>query len=122
MRNIFKASHSGDDKHGIANFTPVRADMAAHAEFEAEVSLLHADQGGRHTPFFTNYQPRFSFDGTEVTGTIILPEGMPMAMPGEQVDLTVRLAGPVPMEAGQYFDIREGGRTIAVGRVLRGLL
>ena len=91
--------------------------ITPHTKFKAEVYVLSKDEGGRHTPFFTNYRPQFYFRTTDVTGTVALPEGVEMVMPGDNVSVDVQLIAPVAMEKGQRFAIREGGRTIGAGRV-----
>jgi len=91
--------------------------ITPHKKFRAEVYVLSKEEGGRHTPFFTNYRPQFYFRTTDVTGTIRLPEGVEMVMPGDNVNLEVELIYPVALERGQRFAIREGGRTIGAGRV-----
>ena len=116
MRKIFNAGRADREATPIPNLAAATG-SPAQAEFEAKIFIRHKDQGGRHTPFFSNYQAQFWFDDCGVTGTITLPEGTLMAMPGEQATVTVRLAEPVAMEVSQYFDIREGGRTIATGQV-----
>jgi elongation factor Tu len=88
-----------------------------HTEFTAEVYVLSKDEGGRHTPFFANYRPQFYFRTTDVTGTVELPEGTEMVMPGDNVQLTVKLIAPIAMEQGLRFAIREGGRTVGAGVV-----
>jgi len=88
-----------------------------HRKFEAEVYVLSKDEGGRHTPFFTGYRPQFYFRTTDVTGTVSLPEGVEMVMPGDNVSVEVKVIAPVAMEKLQRFAIREGGRTIGAGRV-----
>jgi len=88
-----------------------------HIKFKAEVYVLSKDEGGRHTPFFTNYRPQFYFRTTDVTGTVNLPQGVEMVMPGDNVSADIELIAPVAMEKGQRFAIREGGRTIGAGRV-----
>ena len=88
-----------------------------HKKFKAEVYVLSKDEGGRHTPFFKNYRPQFYFRTADITGTITLPEGVEMVMPGDNVSIDVELGGPVAMEKGQRFAIREGGKTIGAGRV-----
>ena len=75
------------------------------------------DEGGRHTPFFTNYRPQFYFRTTDVTGTVTLSQGVEMVMPGDNVSVEIKVIAPVAMERGQRFAIREGGRTIGAGRV-----
>jgi elongation factor Tu len=88
-----------------------------HTKFKAQLYVLSKEEGGRHTPFFSNYRPQFYFRTTDVTGTISLPEGTEMVMPGDNVELIVQLIAPVAMERGQRFAIREGGRTIGAGQV-----
>ncbi len=88
-----------------------------HTKFRAEVYILSKDEGGRHTPFFSNYRPQFYFRTTDVTGSISLPEGVEMVMPGDNVELTVELITPIAMEKTMRFAIREGGRTVGAGRV-----
>jgi len=88
-----------------------------HTEFAAEVYVLSKDEGGRHTPFFANYRPQFYFRTTDVTGTVELPEGTEMVMPGDNVQLKVKLIAPIAMEQGLRFAIREGGRTVGAGVV-----
>ncbi len=91
--------------------------VTPHTKFEAEVYILTKDEGGRHTPFFANYRPQFYFRTTDVTGTIELPEGTEMVMPGDEVALGVKLIAPIAMDVGQRFTIREGGRTVGAGVV-----
>jgi elongation factor Tu len=91
--------------------------ITPHMHFKAEVYVLSKDEGGRHTPFFTNYRPQFYFRTTDVTGTVSLPQGVEMVMPGDNVSVEVKVIAPVAMEKGQRFAIREGGRTIGAGRV-----
>jgi elongation factor Tu len=88
-----------------------------HNKFKAEIYVLSKDEGGRHTPFFANYRPQFYFRTTDVTGSITLPDGAEMVMPGENVELTVELITPIAMEKAMRFAIREGGRTVGAGRV-----
>ncbi|MDB6027196.1 MAG: translation elongation factor Tu [Verrucomicrobiales bacterium] len=88
-----------------------------HTKFKAEVYVLSKDEGGRHTPFFTKYRPQFYFRTSDVTGTVMLPEGVEMVMPGDNVSVDIELIAPIAMEKGQRFAIREGGRTIGAGRV-----
>ncbi len=88
-----------------------------HKKFKAEVYVLSKDEGGRHTPFFTNYRPQFYFRTTDVTGTVKLPEGVEMVMPGDNVSVEVELITPIAMEKTIRFAIREGGRTVGAGRV-----
>ena len=88
-----------------------------HSEFKATVYVLSKDEGGRHTPFFANYRPQFYFRTTDVTGTVELPEGTEMVMPGDSVELAVKLIAPIAMDPGLRFAIREGGRTVGSGVV-----
>jgi len=90
-----------------------------HTEFAAEVYVLSKEEGGRHTPFFTNYRPQFFFHTTDVTGVINLPAGVEMVMPGENANLNVSLIHPIAVEQGTKFTIREGGRTVAAGTVTK---
>ncbi|ASE57343.1 MULTISPECIES: elongation factor Tu [Corynebacterium] len=90
-----------------------------HTEFEGSVYILSKDEGGRHTPFFDNYRPQFYFRTTDVTGVVSLPEGVEMVMPGDNVDMSVKLIQPVAMDEGLRFAIREGGRTVGAGRVTK---
>jgi elongation factor Tu len=91
--------------------------ITPHTHFKAEVYVLSKEEGGRHTPFFTNYRPQFYFRTTDVTGTVTLPQGVEMVMPGDNVSVVVKVIAPIAMERGQRFAIREGGRTIGAGRV-----
>ncbi len=88
-----------------------------HTKFKGQVYVLSKDEGGRHTPFFNNYRPQFFFRTTDVTGTISLPEGTEMCMPGDNVEMTVELITPIAIETGLRFAIREGGRTVGSGAV-----
>ena len=88
-----------------------------HKKFKAEVYVLSKEEGGRHTPFFANDRPQFYFRTTDVTGTVTLPEGVEMVMPGDNVAITVELITPIAMEKTIRFAIREGGRTVGAGRV-----
>jgi elongation factor Tu len=91
--------------------------ITPHTEFTSEVYVLSKDEGGRHTPFFANYRPQFYFRTTDVTGEVILPEGTEMVMPGDNVQLSVKLIAPIAMDQGLRFAIREGGRTVGAGVV-----
>ncbi|WP_079504268.1 elongation factor Tu [Mesobacillus jeotgali] len=88
-----------------------------HTKFKAEVYVLSKEEGGRHTPFFTNYRPQFYFRTTDVTGICNLPEGVEMVMPGDNIEMTVELIAPIAIEEGTKFSIREGGRTVGAGVV-----
>jgi elongation factor Tu len=91
--------------------------VTPHKKFKAEVYVLSKDEGGRHTPFFNNYRPQFYFRTTDVTGSVTLPEGVEMVMPGDNVSITVELITPIAMEKTIRFAIREGGKTVGAGRV-----
>ncbi|MGH1338357.1 MAG: elongation factor Tu [Aureispira sp.] len=91
--------------------------ITPHTTFEAEAYILTKEEGGRHTPFFTNYRPQFYFRTTDVTGAITLPENVEMVMPGDNLTITVELIAPIAMEKGLRFAIREGGRTVGAGQV-----
>jgi elongation factor Tu len=93
--------------------------ITPHTEFEAQVYILSKDEGGRHTPFFNNYRPQFYFRTTDVTGVVTLPSGTEMVMPGDNTEMTVALIQPIAMEEGLRFAIREGGRTVGAGRVVK---
>ena len=93
--------------------------ITPHTEFEAEVYVLSKDEGGRHTPFFKGYRPQFYFRTTDITGSIQLPEGVEMVMPGDNIKMTVTLINPVAMDEGLRFAIREGGRTVGAGVVAK---
>src|SRR6266540_3918091 len=93
--------------------------ITPHTEFSAQVYVLSREEGGRHTPFFNNYRPQFYFRTTDVTGEVSLPEGTEMAMPGDNTEMTVRLIAPIAMTEGLRFAIREGGRTVGAGRVIK---
>jgi elongation factor Tu len=93
--------------------------ITPHTQFEANVYVLNKEEGGRHKPFFTNYRPQFYFRTTDVTGTITLPEGTEMVMPGDNTEMVVELGKPIAMTEGLRFAIREGGRTVASGRVTK---
>jgi elongation factor Tu len=88
-----------------------------HTEFTGSVYVLSKDEGGRHTPFFNNYRPQFYFRTTDVTGAIELPKDKEMVMPGDNVEISVKLIAPIAMEEGLRFAIREGGRTVGAGVV-----
>jgi elongation factor Tu len=91
--------------------------IAPHTEFKCEAYVLTKDEGGRHTPFFSNYRPQFYFRTTDVTGSVELPEGTEMVMPGDNIAMTVTLIAPIAMDEGLRFAIREGGRTVGAGVV-----
>jgi elongation factor Tu len=91
--------------------------ITPHTKFKAEAYILTKEEGGRHTPFFTNYRPQFYFRTTDVTGVVQLPEGTEMVMPGDNVTMDVELIAPIAMDAQLRFAIREGGRTVGAGVV-----
>ena len=93
--------------------------ITPHKKFEAEAYILNKEEGGRHTPFFTNYRPQFYFRTTDVTGIVQLPEGVEMVMPGDNIKMTVELITPIAMDQGLRFAIREGGRTVGAGVVAK---
>ena len=91
--------------------------ITPHTKFEAQAYVLKKDEGGRHTPFFTKYRPQFYFRTTDVTGSVELPSGTEMVMPGDNIAMTVELIQPIAMDEGLRFAIREGGRTVGAGVV-----
>ena len=91
--------------------------ITPHTKFKCEAYVLTKDEGGRHTPFFSNYRPQFYFRTTDVTGTVDLPEGTEMVMPGDNIAMQVNLIAPIAMDDGLRFAIREGGRTVGAGVV-----
>jgi elongation factor Tu len=93
--------------------------ITPHTEFEGQVYILSKDEGGRHTPFFNNYRPQFYFRTTDVTGVVTLPSGTEMVMPGDNTTMDVKLIQPIAMEEGLQFAIREGGRTVGAGQVIK---
>jgi elongation factor Tu len=93
--------------------------ITPHTKFHAEVYVLSKDEGGRHTPFFNGYRPQFYFRTTDVTGSIELPAGTEMVMPGDNIGMVVSLIAPIAMEEGLRFAIREGGRTVGAGVVAK---
>ena len=90
-----------------------------HTKFDAEVYVLSKEEGGRHTPFVTGYRPQFYFRTTDVTGTLALPTGVEMVMPGDNITMTIELIQPIAMEQGSKFAIREGGRTVGAGTITK---
>ena len=91
--------------------------ITPHTRFKCEAYILNKEEGGRHTPFFANYRPQFYFRTTDVTGTVVLPEGTEMVMPGDNITMEVELLAPIAMDEGLRFAIREGGRTVGAGVV-----
>jgi elongation factor Tu len=109
----------GIDRDGVERGQVLCAPKSVmpHTKFEAEAYILTKEEGGRHTPFFANYRPQFYFRTTDVTGTVALPEGTEMVMPGDNLKFDVELIAPIAMEQGLRFAIREGGRTVGAGVV-----
>ena len=112
---LLRGTKKEDVERGMVLAKP--GSILPHTVFKAEVYVLTKDEGGRHTPFFTNYRPQFYFRTSDVTGSVILAEGVEMVMPGDNVSVEITLIVPVAMEKGQRFAIREGGRTIGAGRI-----
>ena len=112
---LLRGTKKEDVERGMVLAKPTS--IKPHTKFKAEVYVLSKEEGGRHTPFFTNYRPQFYFRTSDVTGTVQLPTGVEMVMPGDNVSVDISLIAPVAMEKGQRFAIREGGRTIGAGRI-----
>src|SRR6202453_1708406 len=112
---LLRGTRSEEVERGMVLAKP--GSIKPHAKYKAEVYVLSKDEGGRHTPFFTKYRPQFYFRTSDVTGTVTLPQGVEIVMPGDNVSVEIELIAPVAMEKGQRFAIREGGRTIGAGRV-----
>jgi len=112
---LLRGTTKEDVERGMVLAKP--GSITPHSKFKAEVYVLSKDEGGRHTPFFNKYRPQFYFRTSDVTGTCMLPTGVEMVMPGDNVSVDIELIAPVAMEKGQRFAIREGGRTIGAGRV-----
>ena len=128
FRKVLEYTTAGDNigalLRGIARDDIERGQVLAkpgsvkpHKKFKAQVYVLSKEEGGRHTPFVSNYRPQFYFRTTDVTGVITLPEGVDMCMPGDNVEMTVELIYPIAVEKGTKFSIREGGRTVGAGNV-----
>jgi len=128
FRKLLEEARAGDNVgvllRGVKKDDVMRGQVIAkpntikpHTKFKAEVYVLSKDEGGRHTPFFTNYRPQFYFRTTDVTGSVSLPEGVEMVMPGDNVSIEVELVTPIAMEKTIRFAIREGGKTVGAGRV-----
>src|SRR5918912_521683 len=114
---LLRGTKREDVERGMVVIKP--GTTTPHTNFEASVYILSKEEGGRHTPFFNNYRPQFYFRTTDVTGVVTLPEGRDMVMPGDNTDMTVELIQPIAMEEGLRFAIREGGRTVGAGRVVK---
>jgi elongation factor Tu len=112
---LLRGTKKDDVERGMVIAKP--NSIKGHKKFKAEIYVLSKEEGGRHTPFFTNYRPQFYFRTTDVTGSVSLPEGVEMVMPGDNVAIEVELITPVAMEKTMRFAIREGGKTVGAGRV-----
>ncbi len=112
---LLRGIEKKDIRRGMVICAP--KSITPHTEFKGEVYVLSKEEGGRHTPFFNKYRPQFYFRTTDVTGEVSLPEGTEMVMPGDNINLTVKLIQPIAMEKGLKFAIREGGRTVGAGQV-----
>ncbi|HEX3025565.1 MAG TPA: elongation factor Tu [Chitinophagaceae bacterium] len=112
---LLRGIEKKDIRRGMVIVAP--KSITPHTEFKGEVYVLSKDEGGRHTPFFNKYRPQFYFRTTDVTGEVTLPEGTEMVMPGDNINLQVKLIQPIAMEKGLKFAIREGGRTVGAGQV-----
>ena len=115
--SCFVVSGKDDVERGQVLAKP--GSITPHTDFEAQVYVLTKEEGGRHNPFFPGYRPQFYFRTTDVTGTVQLPEGTQMVMPGDNTEMTVELIAPIAMDEGLRFAIREGGRTVGAGRVTK---
>jgi len=114
---LLRGTKREDVERGMVVIKP--GTTTPHTNFEASVYILSKEEGGRHTPFFNNYRPQFYFRTTDVTGVVTLPEGTEMVMPGDNTEMKVELIQPIAMEEGLRFAIREGGRTVGAGRVIK---
>jgi elongation factor Tu len=114
---LLRGVERGDIERGMVVAKP--GTITPHTKFEAQVYVLTKEEGGRHTPFVDGYRPQFFFRTTDVTGTIHLPQGVEMIMPGDNVNITVELIAPIAVEVGSKFSIREGGRTVGAGAVTK---
>jgi elongation factor Tu len=114
---LLRGTKREDVERGMVVIKP--GTTTPHTNFDASVYILSKDEGGRHTPFFNNYRPQFYFRTTDVTGVVTLPEGTEMVMPGDNTEMSVELIQPIAMDEGLRFAIREGGRTVGAGRVVK---
>src|SRR5699024_10255073 len=112
---LFRGLSSDDIERGQVLAQP--RSINPHSKIKSQGYVLSKEEGGRHTPFFTNYRPQFYFRTTDVTGVVELPEGTEMVMPGDDTEMTVELIAPIAVEEGTRFTIREGGRTVGAGVV-----
>ena len=117
FRKQLDYAESGDNAGVLLRGIAREEVVTPHTKFKAQVYVLSKEEGGRHTPFFSNYRPQFYFRTTDVTGVIELPEGVEMVMPGDNVEMTVELIAPIAIENGTKFSIREGGRTVGSGNI-----
>ena len=114
---LLRGTKREDVERGMVVIKP--GTTTPHTNFDASVYILSKEEGGRHTPFFNNYRPQFYFRTTDVTGVVTLPEGTEMVMPGDNTEMSVELIQPIAMDEGLRFAIREGGRTVGAGRVVK---
>ncbi len=114
---LLRGVEKNDIERGMVLAKP--GSVTPHSKFEAEVYVLNKDEGGRHTPFFKGYRPQFYFRTTDVTGTVELPEGVEMVMPGDNIQMVIELITPIAMDEGLRFAVREGGRTVGAGVVTK---
>ncbi|MEP6672825.1 MAG: EF-Tu/IF-2/RF-3 family GTPase, partial [Chthoniobacter sp.] len=112
---LLRGTKKDDVERGMVIAKP--GSIKPHTKFKAEIYVLSKEEGGRHTPFFTNYRPQFYFRTTDVTGSVKLAEGVEMVMPGDNVSIEVELITPVAMEKTMRFAVREGGKTVGAGRI-----
>ncbi len=130
FRRTLDEGHAGDNAGALLRGTKKEdvergqvlckpGSITPHTEFEGQIYVLSKEEGGRHSPFFNNYRPQFFFRTTDVTGSVVLPEGTEMVMPGDNTSIKVELGKPIAMEEGLRFAVREGGRTVASGRVTK---
>ena len=130
FRKLLDEGHAGDNIGALLRGTKKEdvergqvlckpGSITPHTDFEANVYVLTKEEGGRHKPFFNNYRPQFYFRTTDVTGAVTLPDGVEMVMPGDNTEMTVELINPIAMDEGLRFAIREGGRTVGAGRVVK---
>jgi len=114
---LLRGVEKDDLERGMCIVAP--KSVTPHTKFKAEVYILTKEEGGRHTPFFDGYRPQFYFRTTDVTGTVELPEGVEMVMPGDNIQMVIELITPIAMDEGLRFAIREGGRTVGAGVVTK---
>ena len=115
IRDRLRGINRDDVERGQVIAAP--GSISPHTKFSCEAYILTKEEGGRHTPFFSNYRPQFYFRTTDVTGSVVLPDGTEMVMPGDNISMEVNLIAPIAMDEGLRFAIREGGRTVGAGVV-----